>query len=461
MAPVTDWRSTVVSPARRFRTARSRSTLAATGAVAVALIVAGFVALTLQRGALTGAIDAALVARAEDVSALVIGGSVPVELAVAGDDDALVQIVTESGVVVAASANIEGEGPIVADLASGEDPVTIRNLPIGEGTLRLVARTVVAGDGTFTIFAATGLESVNEPVALLAGILLVGIPVLIAFVGVTVWVIIGRALHPVEAIRSQVAAIGDSDLDRRVPVPDTDDEIGRLAGTMNEMLSRLEQGSARQRRFVADASHELRSPLATIRSELEVSRAHPQQVNWSVMTGEVLEEAIRMQRLIDDLLLLARSDSKERPNRAVAVDLDDVVLDQVARLKSSTKIAIDVSGVSGAQVLGDAAALARMVRNLLENAVRYARQRVLVTVYEDAGLARLTVEDDGPGVAQKDRDRIFDRFTRLDEARDRDHGGTGLGLAIVKEIVGHHDGVVSVSDTDGGGARFSVVLSSE
>ncbi len=442
-----------------LRTARARSTFAATGIVATALIIAGFAALTLQRRALVDGIDTALNARVDDLSALIVDGVVPAQLTVPGDDEALVQIVDNTGTVIAASANIEGEDPITnVQPAANTTTLTSQVLPIGEDEFRLVARTVDAHDQLFTVYAASSLESVADVVATLRGLLLVGIPMLIGFVGVTVWIIIGKTLHPVEAIRSQVASIGDRHLDRRVPVPDTDDEIGRLADTMNEMLNRLEQASNQQRRFVADASHELRNPLAAIRSQLEVDLVHPEQADWPTANREVLDETLRMQRLVDDLLLLARSDTGTLPNIRRAVDLDDIVFIETERLKTPSNITINTSHVSGAQVIGNPEALGRLIRNLLENAVRYATSRINITLAETDGTATLTIADDGPGIPPVDRTRIFDQFTRLDEARDRDHGGAGLGLAIAKEITQHHTGTINVDTSTLGGTRITVTI---
>jgi len=444
---------------RRLRSVRARSTIAATAVVALALIVAGFSAVALQRASLVKAIDTALTARVEDLTALVRDRAIPVQLTAAGDDDALVQITDNDRTVIAWSPNIAGEGAI-SDIqpVGGTRVLVTQGLPIDDGEFRLVAQSVTTGEQTFTIYAATGLEPVSEAVGTLATILFVGIPVLIAFVGFTVWFIIGRALQPVEAIRTRVASIGDRDLDRRVPVPDSDDEITRLAATMNQMLERLEHSSHQQRRFVADASHELRSPLAAIRSQLEVGLIHAETADWPTTSEDVLDETLRMQRLVDDLLLLARSDSGTLPIRHQSVDLDDIVFELAERVQPGTSIVIDTSRVSGAQVVGDRDSLTRLVRNLLENAVRYAADRIEVTLTETDGLASLTISDDGPGIPEADRDRVFDRFTRLDEARDRDHGGTGLGLAICREIALHHAGSVTIDSAVLGGAKFTVEI---
>lgn len=415
--------------------------------------------MSLQRAAMVNAIDTALIGRAEDITALIIDGSIPTQLTAPGDDDALVQIINGDRTVIASSPNITGERAI-SDIRpdAGTQVVTTQALPVGEGEFRLVTKSVFAHDQTFTIYAAASLDPVREAVAALAAILIAGIPLLIAFVGVTVWFVIGRTLHPVEAIRSKVESISNRDLDRRVPVPDSGDEIARLAVTMNEMLDRLERSSDQQRRFVADASHELRSPLAAIRSQLEVDLLHAEKADWSATSEDVLDETLRMQRLVDDLLLLARSDSGTLPIGDRSVDLDDIVFDLVKRTQPTTSITIDTTHVSGAQVVGDADSLARLVRNLVENAVRFAADRIEISLTEVDGIAVLTVSDDGPGIPEADRDQVFERFARLDEARDRDHGGAGLGLAISREITLLHQGSISIDTGTNGGARITVEI---
>ncbi len=423
----------------------------------MALVVAGITAMALQRSSLVDAIDTALTGRVNDLAALIVDGSIPTQITAPGGDATLVQIVDGAGAVIASSPNITGEEAI-SDIRPepGTQTTTTQTLPIGEGEFRLVAQSVAAHDQTFTIFAAASLDPVDEAVGALAAILVIGIPVLIALVGFTVWFIIGRTLHPVEAIRTEVASIGDRGLDRRVPVPDSDDEIARLAATMNLMLDRLELSSDQQRRFVADASHELRSPLAAIRSQVEVDLIHAEKANWKVTYEEVLDEALRMQRLVDDLLLLARSDAGTLPKHHETIDLDDIVFELVQRIQPTTSITIDATHVSGAQVVGDPDAIARLVRNLLENAVRFSTERMELALNEVDGHAILTIADDGPGVPLADRTRVFERFTRLDDARDRDHGGTGLGLAIAREIALHHDGSITIGDTPLGGVNITV-----
>jgi signal transduction histidine kinase len=264
-------------------------------------------------------------------------------------------------------------------------------------------------------------------------------------------------LRPVERIRREVAAIGDRDLDRRVPEPGTGDEIDRLSQTMNAMLTRIENAAARQRRFVADASHELRSPLTGIRSQLEVDLAHPEQADWRRSEQDVLDETMRLQRLVDDLLVLAQSDTGSIPMRRKPVDIDDLVLDEARPLRARGRVAVDLTSVSGGQVLGDPDHLRRVLRNLLDNAERHATSVVRVSVRENDTSVEVEVSDDGPGIPPEQRGAVFERFTRLDNARARSAGGTGLGLAIAREIVDKHGGTLRLSDNTAG-ATFVVTL---
>jgi signal transduction histidine kinase len=251
----------------------------------------------------------------------------------------------------------------------------------------------------------------------------------------------------VEAIRAEVSAIGAQDLDRRVPEPATDDEIGRLARTMNDMLGRLQATSARQRRFVADASHELQSPLASSRAELDVALAHPELARWEDTARDLVADNQRMSRLVADLLFLAQADDGAHAPRTVLVDLDDVVAGEAARHRSGGRVRLDTSGVAPVEVRGDPDQLARVVRNLLDNAERYATSTISVTLAPEGGDAVLAVADDGPGVPAGAEKQIFERFTRVDRSRSRDSGGTGLGLAIAKEIVEGHQGTIELDRT--------------
>jgi signal transduction histidine kinase len=324
--------------------------------------------------------------------------------------------------------------------------------------VRAVATGADTPQGRRTVVVVRSTETVTEATAAVSGLLAVGLPLLLVVVGATTWVLVGRALAPVEAIRAEVDAISGDALHRRVPDPPAGDEIGRLARTMNRMLGRLEQAQARQRRLVADASHELRSPVATIRQHAEVALAHPGRTSAAELASTVLAEDLRLQRLTEDLLLLTRADEQSLALRRRPVDLDDLVFEEAERLRDATGLRVDTTAVSAGRVVGDAAGLRRVLRNLGDNASRHARERLALSVAERDATVVLAVDDDGPGIPDADRERVFERFVRLDGARARDDGGSGLGLAIVAELVAAHGGTVVAAAGPLGGARVEVTL---
>lgn len=306
------------------------------------------------------------------------------------------------------------------------------------------------------VLVARSLEDVTESVVTLAALMALGVPVALVLIGATTWIVVGRALRPVEHIRAEAASIDGARLDRRVPEPRSEDEVGRLARTMNLMLDRLETSARRQRQLVADTSHELRSPLASIRQSAEVASAHPEAMPPQELTSTVLAESVRMQGIVDDLLLLARADERDLRLRSTDVDLDDVIYAETSRLRSHS---VEVtSQVQPVRTTGDASALTRVVRNLVDNAERHAHTRLHLELSQTADTALIAIEDDGTGVPEEERERIFERFVRLDASRARDDGGSGLGLAIVHEIISAHGGEVRVDESSLGGARFEVRL---
>lgn len=418
-------------------------------------MIAGVVLLDVLRSSQIDSIDTTLELRTNDVEALLAQGGGVETLSVEDDEDGFVQIVDSAGKVVASSSNIAGEPRIVA---GDEGSNTTMRYPHLDSSEFRVHVHFTAGDPQFAIVVGTTLENVDDVLATTRTSLGVGLPALLALIALMIWFIIGRALRPVEAIRSEVADIGGGDLHRRVPEPKTDDEIGRLARTMNAMLDRLETADAAQTQFVSDASHELRTPIAIIRHELEVGLRGDDDALLREIAAEVLDEDLRMQRLVDDLLLLARRDGragKAIPAARHLVDLDDIALGEAHRVQ--TDKVVTTSGVSAGQVRGDADQLGRVVRNLLDNAIRHAVSRVEVSVTSSHGCVVLSIDDDGDGVPDADHERIFERFGRLDEARARDDGGSGLGLAIVAGLVRDHGGTVTVDTSPTlGGARFAI-----
>lgn len=441
---------------RRFATVRARTTAAATVLFALALAVGGFGLVTVLRSSMVDNVDTALRLRATDIGALLRGGASFDEVAIVDEEDSFVQILAD-GEVVAASSNIDGEEPIAV---GGIGQLrTLASHPVDDSDFRVLVGEVDTPDGPVIVVLGSTLENVDDTVATTITTLALGTPALVALAAAMTWVLVGRALRPVEAIRSEVAEIGATDLHRRVPRPATDDEIGRLAGTMNDMLDRIESGTARQQRFVSDASHELRTPLAISRHMLETALRDPSSTDWPTVAAGVLDEELRMQRLVDDLLWLAKHDQRPGPDRHSLVDLDEIVLGQAHRQPERDGVELDLSAVSAGQVRGNADDLTRVVQNLLDNALRHASGRVVVSLRSgDGGRVGLHVDDDGAGVEPELREAIFERFARADTARTRDHGGAGLGLAIAREIIDDHHGTLTVSAGPLGGARFTVEL---
>lgn len=400
---------------RRLRAVRVRATVIAALAVGLALVVGGAVLVVGLRVELSNDVRDAARVRAREVARVIEAGRGVPEVSVADLEEEFLQVIDGRGTVVAASSNIEGL-PALARLRPGGS--TEVDTPMDEDPFLVVAVGARDGDRRLTVLDGRTPAGVAEATSTVTRMLLVGLPVLLVLAGAATWVAVGRTLR------------------------------------------RVARAEAAQRRFVSDASHELRSPVATVRQHAEVALAHPGRTDAGVLAGTVLDEAVRMQRLVDDLLLLARADEDAiRPGRR-PVDLDDLVFDEARRLRERQDgPRVDSAGVSAGRVQGDEDALRRVVRNLGENAARHARSRVALTLGAAGGTVRLDVDDDGPGVPEGERSRIFERFVRLDEARTRGEGGAGLGLAIVAELVAAHGGTVTVGAApELGGARFTVRL---
>ncbi|QIB43527.1 sensor histidine kinase [Streptomyces aureoverticillatus] len=335
----------------------------------------------------------------------------------------------------------------------------------GEGSARVdgetqdyrfaTVRVDTGSKGELTIHAGSPLTAEQSAVTTALTAMLIGFPVLLVVIAGVTWLVTRRALRPVDAIRAEMAAITASeDLARRVPEPDTHDEIARLARTTNETLAALQSSVERQRRFVADASHELRSPIASLRTQLEVGEAHPELLD---VPGAV-QDTVRLQELAADLLLLARLDAGEKPGQG-RVDLAALAREELSQ-RPGDRVAVTTS-LDGAEVAGSRGQLARVLGNLVTNAQRHTRSRVTVTTRADGAWAVLEVADDGDGVPPEERERIFERFVRLDDARSRDEGGAGLGLAIARDVAARHGGTLTVDDALEGGAVFVLRLPRE
>jgi signal transduction histidine kinase len=307
-----------------------------------------------------------------------------------------------------------------------------------DGRFRVLSRHLP--DGSTTIVVAASLDDVEESLRVLRRSSLVLVPLVTAISGALVWWLVGRTLRPVEAIRADVEVIGELKRDRRIVVPATGDEIARLAATMNAMLDRLQVADQRQRQFLADAAHELRSPLARMRAELEVElAANAVDGAARLALASTLEEVVRLSTLVEALLGLARAEAVT-PSPANLVEFDEVVI------AAASGRAVRVAALEPVAVHGDGAALRRAVSNLLDNAERYAASAVNISLEVRGDVAHLEVIDDGPGVPVDERERVFERFARLDHARTAASGGAGLGLAIVRAVVTSHGGLVGIAD---------------
>lgn len=442
------------------RSLRVRTTAIAAFVVACALFVGGFALVRTLDASMASQVHKTAELRAEDIARSIEAGATPATLTSSDQDEMFIQILDRDGRVVAATENIaDHRGALVSGDSDHRQTIPDPTDDDDDDDDFIIAiEHAHVGSDRYTVLVGQSTDIIESSTELVVTLLAAGVPVLVLLVAITTWLVVGRTLAPVEAIRREVDAISSEALDRRVPDPGTRDEIARLAITMNRMLERLEAAQRRQRRFVSDASHELRSPVAAIRQHAEVALAHPETTTLDEFAGVVLDEDLRVQRLVEDLLYLARSDEGETSRNLRTMDLDDLVFAQARTLRDTTSLRIDTTGVSPVQVRGDAARLSRVLRNLADNAVRHATSTVRFSLRVDASTAVLTVADDGQGIPRSQRHNVFERFVRLDDARTRDTGGSGLGLAIVSEIVAAHHGTVTVGDSDLGGAQFEIRL---
>lgn len=452
---------------------RTRVTMWATTVVAIAMVAAGLGLLLGLRHSMWSDRDSTGRQRLADVTSLIRHDQLGFLIPSNGGDADVVEVLDTQGKVRAASDYDTRPGspsgfphPLPPRVLAGH-PATLGDLDIGDGgDFRVLARPVRVDGRPATIVVGVSLEQAEHTLSSLTTGLAIGVPALTALVAWTISLTAGRTLRPVETLRSQAADITATDLHRRLDLPACQDEVHALGVTLNDMLARLDDASVAQRRFVADAAHELRSPLAALRAQLEVMSSYPDPDRDPRMAAALLEDTVRLHDLVEGLLALARSEDPARSRSQVArvIDLDEVVLAEVRRQRSLARADIDARRVSGGRVRGDAEALRCVVRNLLDNARRHADQRIRVTLGEQGGTVELTVSDDGSGIPAADRLRVFERFTRLDEARSREAGGSGLGLAIVGKVVTAHGGIAYADQDpapdDGGlgGARLVVRL---
>ncbi|WP_440104805.1 sensor histidine kinase [Streptosporangium sp. H16] len=481
----------------RRKSLRFRLTAVASAVLAVALVVSAYVMITVLGNALLATIDDSIYQRARDTVSLADAGRLPDEMT--SPDGTLLQVIDGTGRITHTTT---GTDRLVPLLGAGE-----RAAAIGRGEARfldgkpygiphLLRVRVLSADRGQTVIAARPFSEVQTSISTAGHVLIVGTPLLLILLAGASWVIIGRTLRPIAALRRGADEITDTARSRRLPVPEARDEVHSLATTLNAMLARLEKAGVRQRALVSDAAHELRSPLASIRLQLEVALGHPEGQDWRETAEGVLEDTMRLSRLAEDLLSLARLDERGgTPARGEPVELDQLVAQTVERYGEAVTVRIageperepgNAPGAAGdrpesgprtaaaprngpgragpgsapgtaggprsgpVRVTGDALDLSRVLVNLVDNALRHTSAPVVVELRAEGADAVLTVTDDGPGIPEADRERVFDRFTRLDSARSRDEGGAGLGLAIVRETVHAHGGAVHLEDASPG-----------
>ena len=428
--------------------------------VLLTLVGGSFLLLGAYRGQLIDSLDVTLEQQVADRASLLETGGARDALVTVLQDEAFVWIGTKDGEVIAQGGAIFPlENPVPGLIGTTVDvSLLVEERKPNETErermdLRIASAETAAGE---VVLAGSELETIDKTVAGLARLFALAVPVMVAIVGALAWFITGRALQPVAAIRIQAEAISGMTLTERVPVPDSQDEIEDLAVTVNQMLDRLERHDTAIRQFSSDASHELKSPVANIRAMVETrSSTDP---SWEAARRSLVNETNRLGDLVDNLLFLASHQDDDRPQERTAVQLDELIFAEAELISETTQLRVDLSTIEPAAIAGSTADLRRLLRNLVDNASRHADQRIALSLQTTPQGVRLSVADDGDGVVEQDREKIFERFTRLDEARARDDGGTGLGLSIVAQVARAHDASIEVSDGDLGGATFTVVF---
>jgi signal transduction histidine kinase len=429
----------------RRRSLRARLTLATSAGLALALALAAVLLLSALHASLVRALDLSARQGAVEVAALLDQGRLPSPVPVA-PGTLTIQVLDATGRITNISPGADRLVPMLppaqarAAARTGQAR-TLAGPPLGlPSLLRVVA---VRAAGQHVVIAAISYTQASDSLATLAKVLAIGTPLLFGLLALATWLLTGSTLRPIAALRRGAAEVTGTGVPRALPVPPAQDEVRLLAVTLNDMLARLAEAQQRQRDLVSDTAHELRSPIASIRAQLEVALDHPDGLDWTETARDVHADTLRLARLTEDLLLLARLDGQ--PPRRGPTDLA-AVCQSVAARYATARVPVRAEAAP-CVVSGDPDALARLLVNLLDNAVRHAASRVCVSVLPDGGWAVLTVTDDGPGIPSEDAERVFGRFARLDDARARTgEDGAGLGLAIVRFTAEAHGGTVSLGD---------------
>jgi signal transduction histidine kinase len=481
----------------RRRGLRARVTLIAALGLLVALVAGDLLLLNTLRASLTRSVDDSARSGATEVAALINANRLPDPVPVAAGTVSI-QVLGPSGQIVNVSADADRLVPLLppaqaASLANRNSAVLVHGAPFDMPSLLRVA--VVRADGGELVIAAVPYSSAADSLQVVAHGLIFGTPVLFIVFAGAMWFAVGSTLRPIDLLRRGAARVTGTGVPADLPVPEARDEVRSLALTLNDMLSRLTSAQQRQRSLVSDTAHELRSPIASIRTQLEVALDHPAGQDWASTARDVLADTLRLSRLTEDLLLLARLDEQadhgDMGRRGEPLDVGELACAVVARYADSpvpvTVAPLETDGMTQAEgahgtadatvdlagcdrlepaarwlVRGNQDRLDRMLVNLIDNAIRYAKSSVTVSVGQSGSWVELAVTDDGPGIPEPDRERAFDRFARLDDARTRcdddDAGGAGLGLAIVRATAQSHAGTAHLEPAPDGASGLRAVV---
>jgi signal transduction histidine kinase len=440
----------------RRRSLRARLTVITTVGLAVALLAGGIVLRAQLRASLIRDVDNTARQGAQQVAALADTGQLPNPVPIAAGT-LTIQVLGPRGNVIDASPTADRLVPLLpareadANARTGR-PVQLDGRPYGIPYMVSVV-SVRTGGGDIVI-AGAAFEPVTDTVLTVTRALLWATPVLLLLLAWVTWLVVGYTLRPISALRRGAQGVTETGQPRELPVPEARDEVHDLAVTLNDMLARLDAAQQRQRTLVSDTAHELRSPIASMRTQLEVALDHPGQQDWTETASDVLADTLRLANLTEDLLVLARLDERgtRPPPSRRPVDLAALIAEEAER-SAGARVPVTTGTAPGCVVTGDLDGLRRLLRNLIDNALRYAKSGVDVTARRDGEEVVLTVSDDGPGIPARDRERAFDRFVRLDAARSRgehEPGGSGLGLAIVRATALAHNGSARLEDASPG-----------
>jgi signal transduction histidine kinase len=447
----------------RRRSVKTRVTFASTLLLSLVLIVGVLTLTGLAKRSLLQQSDETLNDRINGFLDDVVTNNLPLNVPLTGRESGVVQIIDRNRFVRSATPGLQATPQLnVFPVVRGRVRYRTVRLAIEGGppaTMRIAGLRVGDAGEPFDIYVASDLASIDTTVSRLERSLFLGVPLLVFLFALIAWRTTKWALRPVTEVADAVDLAAPNDMAERVPVPAANDEIARLVQTMNSLLTRVAETRQRERRFAADASHELRTPLTTARLNLEIALSQPTIESLSLAADLTLVEIDRLDSLARDLLELTRLDKRQVRSIAQATDVSLLMSTEVAQRQTHSNMrTYSLTAANGAVSHVSIPLILRVVRNVLNNAERHAVSCIDVRVLVEGGQVVVEVYNDGASIAAADRARVFEPFTRLDEARDRDEGGAGLGLAIAAEIMAAHDGTLAIVDDPRGGTTFRLAL---